>query len=63
MRQISSGTLERTEATSFFVVIAMMTATGFLAPLGLWLCYLMAALGVVTGLQRLIFGVRMLSTS
>jgi archaetidylinositol phosphate synthase len=55
------GILERTEAIIFFVVLAIVTATGFLAPLGPWLCYLMAALEVVTGVQRLIFGVQALS--
>jgi archaetidylinositol phosphate synthase len=54
------GILERTEALIFFGVLALVMATGFLAPLGAWLCYVMTALEIVTGVQRLIFAVRML---
>jgi archaetidylinositol phosphate synthase len=56
------GILERTEALIFFAALAIVSAVGILAALGPWLCYVMTALEVVTGAQRLIFGLRMLST-
>jgi archaetidylinositol phosphate synthase len=55
------GILERTEALIFFAVLAIVSAIGILAELGPWLCYVMTALELVTGGQRLIFGLRMLS--
>ena len=54
------GILERTEAIVFFIVLGLIEATPFLRPLGPILCYAMAALEIVTGAQRLLFGVRML---
>jgi archaetidylinositol phosphate synthase len=56
------GILERTEALIFFAALAIVSAVGILAALGPWLCYVMTALEIVTGAQRLIFGLRMLST-
>jgi archaetidylinositol phosphate synthase len=55
------GILERTEALIFFAALAIVSALGILATLGPWLCYVMTALEIVTGAQRLIFGLRMLS--
>lgn len=54
------GILERSEALIFFGVLALVTATNMLAPLGPWLCYAMTVLEVATGIQRLLFGIRML---
>ncbi len=54
------GILERSEALIFFVVLAVVEATAILHPLGPYLCYAMTALEIVTGAQRLMFGVRML---
>jgi archaetidylinositol phosphate synthase len=54
------GILERTEAIIFFVVLALVEATTILRPLGPILCYVMTALEIATGAQRLMFGVRML---
>jgi CDP-diacylglycerol--glycerol-3-phosphate 3-phosphatidyltransferase len=48
------GILERTEALIFFAVLALIP------PIGPLLCYAFAALEVVTGVQRLMFGMRML---
>jgi archaetidylinositol phosphate synthase len=55
------GILERTEALIFFAALAILSAIGILAALGPLLCYVMTALEIVTGAQRLIFGLRMLS--
>lgn len=55
------GILERSEALIFFVALAVVSAVGILAALGPWLCYVMTALEIVTGAQRLIFGLGMLS--
>jgi archaetidylinositol phosphate synthase len=54
------GILERTEALIFFAVLALVASVTVLRPLGPILCYAMTALEVATGLQRLIFGWRML---
>jgi archaetidylinositol phosphate synthase len=54
------GILERTEAIIFFAVLAIVEATAILRPLGPILTYAMAALEVATGVQRLMFGVRLL---
>jgi phosphatidylglycerophosphate synthase len=54
------GILERTEAIIFFVVLGLVEATSILRPIGPLLCYAMAALEVVTGTQRLLFGLRKL---
>ena len=54
------GILERTEAIIFFIVLGLIAATPMLRPLGPLLCYGMAALEVVTGAQRLQFGLRKL---
>jgi phosphatidylglycerophosphate synthase len=54
------GILERTEALIFFAVLAIVEAAPVLHPLGPILCYLITALEVATGLQRFIFGWRML---
>jgi archaetidylinositol phosphate synthase len=54
------GILERTEAIVFFIVLGLVEATPILRPLGPLLCYAMAALEIVTGAQRLLFGLRML---
>lgn len=51
------GILERTEAMIFFVVLAIVP------PIGPWLCYLMTALEILTGAQRLLFGLRNASPS
>jgi archaetidylinositol phosphate synthase len=55
------GILERTEGLIFFAALAIVSAIGMLAALGPLLCYVMTALEIVTGAQRLIFGLRMLS--
>jgi archaetidylinositol phosphate synthase len=54
------GILERTEAIIFFIVLGLIEATPILRALGPLLCYAMAALEIVTGAQRLLFGMRML---
>ncbi|HKN15157.1 MAG TPA: CDP-alcohol phosphatidyltransferase family protein [Candidatus Binatus sp.] len=54
------GILERTEAIIFFIVLGLIEATPLLRPLGPLLCYAMALLEIVTGAQRLLFGLRML---
>ncbi len=54
------GILERTEALIFFAALAIVSGIGILTAIGPWLCYVMTALEVVTGAQRLIFGLRML---
>ncbi|MGA8295937.1 MAG: CDP-alcohol phosphatidyltransferase family protein [Acidimicrobiales bacterium] len=54
------GILERTEAIIFFIVLGLVEATPLLRPVGPLLCYAMAALEIVTGAQRLLFGRRML---
>jgi archaetidylinositol phosphate synthase len=54
------GILERTEAIIFFIVLGLIEATPILRPIGPLLCYAMAALEIVTGAQRLLFGMRML---
>ena len=54
------GILERTEAIIFFAVLAIVETTAITRPLGPILCYAMTALEVVTGAQRLMFGMRML---
>jgi phosphatidylglycerophosphate synthase len=55
------GILERTEALIFFAVLAIVASVGALRMLGPILCYAMTALEVATGLQRLLFGRRMLA--
>jgi len=54
------GILERTEAIIFFIVLGVVAATPILRTIGPLLCYAMAALEIVTGAQRLMFGVRQL---
>jgi archaetidylinositol phosphate synthase len=54
------GILERTEAIIFFIVLGLIVATPILRPIAPLLCYAMAALEVVTGAQRLLFGLRKL---
>jgi archaetidylinositol phosphate synthase len=54
------GILERTEAIIFFVVLGLLEASPITRPIGPILCYAMAALEIVTGIQRLQFGLRML---
>jgi archaetidylinositol phosphate synthase len=54
------GILERTEAIVFFVVLGLVEATPILRSVGPLLCYAMAALEIITGAQRLLFGMRML---
>lgn len=54
------GILERTEAIIFFAVLAIVEATAILRPLGPILAYAMTALEVATGVQRLMFGVRLM---
>jgi phosphatidylglycerophosphate synthase len=50
------GILERTEAIIFFIVLGVLMATPLTRAVGPLLCYAMAALEVVTGTQRLLFG-------
>jgi archaetidylinositol phosphate synthase len=57
------GILERSEALIFFVILAIVESTALTRPLGPILCYAMTALEIVTGAQRLIFGLSMLRTS
>jgi archaetidylinositol phosphate synthase len=54
------GILERTEAIIFFIVLGILETTSITRQLAPMLCYAMAALEIVTGAQRLLFGVRML---
>jgi len=54
------GILERTEAIVFFIVLGVVEATPIVRPIGPLLCYAMAALEIVTGAQRLLFGLRQL---
>jgi hypothetical protein len=54
------GILERTEAIIFFILLALVEATPILRPIGPLLCYAMSALEIVTGAQRLLFGLRKL---
>jgi archaetidylinositol phosphate synthase len=54
------GILERSEALIFFAVLALVERASVLRALGPWLCYLMTALEIATGAQRLRFGYRML---
>jgi phosphatidylglycerophosphate synthase len=57
------GVLERTEALIFFVVLAIVESVASSRPLGPWLCYAFTALEVATGVQRLMFGWKMLAAS
>ena len=57
------GILERTEAIIFFMVLGLLETTAITRPLGPILCYAMAALEIVTGAQRLLFGMRMLRSA
>jgi phosphatidylglycerophosphate synthase len=54
------GLLERTEAIIFFVVLGVVEATAITRPLGPILCYAMAVLEIMTGAQRMLFGLRKL---
>ena len=54
------GILERTEGIIFFVVLGSIEAAAITRPLGPILCYAMAALEIITGAQRLLFGLRKL---
>ena len=54
------GILERTEAIVFFILLGLVEATPILRSGGPLLCYAMAALEIITGAQRLLFGLRML---
>jgi archaetidylinositol phosphate synthase len=54
------GILERTEAIIFFVVLGVLETNSITRPIAPMLCYAMASLEVVTGAQRLLFGLRML---
>jgi archaetidylinositol phosphate synthase len=54
------GILERTEAIIFFIVLGLLETTAVTRSIGPLLCYAMAALEVITGAQRLLFGMRML---
>jgi phosphatidylglycerophosphate synthase len=54
------GILERTEAIIFFIVLGVVEATPVVCTIGPLLCYAMATLEIVTGAQRLLFGLRML---
>src|SRR5580693_2678464 len=54
------GILERTEAIIFFIVLGLLESTPILRPIAPMLCYAMAALEIVTGAQRLLFGLRRL---
>jgi phosphatidylglycerophosphate synthase len=54
------GILERTEAIIFFILLGLVEATPILRSIGPPLCYAMAALEIVTGTQRLLFGLRKL---
>lgn len=54
------GILERTEAIIFFVVLGVLETNSITRPMAPVLCYAMAALEIITGAQRLLFGLRML---
>ncbi|MFZ0677447.1 CDP-alcohol phosphatidyltransferase family protein [Candidatus Binatus sp.] len=54
------GILERTEAIIFFIVLGLLEATSITRPIAPMLCYAIAVLEIVTGAQRLLFGLRML---
>ena len=54
------GILERTEAIIFFIVLGLLESTQILRLVAPLLCYAMAALEIVTGAQRLLFGLRRL---
>ena len=54
------GILERTEAIIFFAVLAIVEATAITRPTGPILAYAMTALEVATGVQRLMFGIRLI---
>ena len=54
------GILERTEAIIFFAVLAIVEATAITRPIGPILAYVMTALEVATGAQRLMFGIRLM---
>ena len=54
------GILERTEAIIFFAVLAIVEATAITRPIGPILAYVMTALEVATGVQRLMFGIRLM---
>ena len=54
------GILERTEAIIFFIVLGLLETTTITRPIAPMLCYAMAVLEIVTGAQRLLFGLRML---
>jgi archaetidylinositol phosphate synthase len=56
------GILERTEAIIFFIVLGMLETNSITRPIAPMLCYATAALEIVTGAQRLLFGLRMLRT-
>jgi phosphatidylglycerophosphate synthase len=56
------GILERTEAIIFFIVLGMLETNSITRPIAPMLCYAMAALEIVTGAQRLLFGLRKLRT-
>src|SRR6267154_3674749 len=51
---------ERTEAIIFFAVLAIVEATAITRPIGPILAYAMTALEVATGVQRLMFGIRLM---
>ncbi|MGH7815172.1 MAG: CDP-alcohol phosphatidyltransferase family protein [Candidatus Binataceae bacterium] len=52
------GMLERTEAIIFFIVLAIAAAMPIPREIAALLCYAMTILEIVTGAQRLIFGIR-----
>lgn len=54
------GILERTEAIIFFAMLAIVEATAITRPIGPILAYVMTALEVATGAQRLMFGIRLM---
>jgi archaetidylinositol phosphate synthase len=54
------GILERTEAIIFFIVLGLIETNSLTRPIGPLLCYAMAVLEIVTGVQRFLFGMRML---
>jgi phosphatidylglycerophosphate synthase len=54
------GILERSEAIIFFIILGLLETTSITRPIAPMLCYAMAALEIVTGAQRLLFGLRKL---
>jgi archaetidylinositol phosphate synthase len=50
------GILERTEALIFFAILAIVEHTPALRSLGPALCYILTAMEIATGIQRLRFG-------